>query len=285
MAYCVESGEENLNDRAEAGEDVKSQHVDDISSERIRELLNYREGQVVVRDELVSTNLTAKQLAADGAGHGTVVVACRQSGGRGRCGRSFYSPKGTGLYFTVVLRRNLSEKDVTMITCMAAVAVCRVLRYVYGKEASIKWVNDIYIKDRKCCGILAELGSDPQTGEGRFVVVGIGINLFVPRGGFPRELQCAASVFEWGETVYRERFIARIVNEITDMYENLNGLDFMDEYRALNMVIGRDVMVIRDGERRCAKAVAITGEGHLVLKFAEGVEELSYGDVSVHLDM
>ena len=274
-----------MKDRSESEEDVISQQVEAISPGKLRELLRCREAEVVVRDELVSTNLMAKRLAADGACHGTVVVACRQSGGRGRCGRSFYSPEGTGLYFTVVLRRNLSEKDVTMITCMTAVAVCRVLRNVYDKEASIKWVNDIYIKDRKCCGILAELESDPQTGEARFVVIGIGINLFVPHGGFPRELKCATSVFEWGETVCRERLIAYIVNEITSMYETLNEENFMDEYRALNMVIGRDVMVIRDKEKSCARAVAITGEGHLVLKFAEGVEELSYGDVSVHLDM
>lgn len=100
-----------MKDRSESEEDVISQQVEAISPGKLRELLRCREAEVVVRDELVSTNLMAKRLAADGACHGTVVVACRQSGGRGRCGRSFYSPEGTGLYFTVVLRRNLSEKE------------------------------------------------------------------------------------------------------------------------------------------------------------------------------
>lgn len=256
-----------------------------LSEQGVRPYLTRPVPRLVVEREVVSTNLTAKELAAQGAPHGTLVVADAQTGGRGRRGRSFSSPPGTGLYLTMLLHSGLPMECAVPITSAAAVAVYRAIRKVCGRELEIKWVNDLYRNGKKCCGILTEAAADMESGGVDYVVVGIGLNLLEPEGGFPPEIRdVAGSIFDPGEPVQRCRIAAEIANELWDMAEQLPATPFMEDYIAHNLVPGKEIFVIQNGTRRPARALSITPDGHLLIENSEGkTEELSFGEVSIRV--
>lgn len=256
---------------------------DVLSEQGVRQHLHHALPRIVVEQTLVSTNLTAKQLAAGGAPHGTLVAANCQTGGRGRRGRSFASPPGTGLYLSMVLRSALPMQSAVLITSAAAVAVCRAVESVSGKRLGIKWVNDLYFQGKKCCGILTEAAADMESGGVDYLVVGIGINLYEPEGGWPGELGgIATAVFTRDEAVNRCRIAAAVADELLALYDALPDTAFLEEYRARNIVPGRDVLILQNGQSRPAHALAITDEGHLLVRLPDGSEEtLSFGEVSI----
>lgn len=256
-----------------------------LCAENIRPWLREPAVTVTAEKELASTNLTAKQLAAQGAPNGSLVVADTQTAGRGRRGRSFASPPGTGLYLSVVLRSDLPMEAATLVTSAAAVASCRAFQRLYGKALDIKWVNDLYWQGKKCCGILTEAAADMESGGVDYLVVGMGFNLFEPQGGFPPELRdIAAAIFAPGEQVSRCRLAAEIVNDLLALCSRLPAADFMDEYRARNLVPGRDIFLLQNGTKRPAHALGITDTGHLLVRTAQGEEEISFGEVSIRFE-
>ena len=124
-----------------------------ISAEGIRLFLEHPQGEVRIFDEISSTNLEARQMAVSGqAGHGSFVVAMEQTAGRGRRGREFYSPKGSGIYLSVILEPQGTLEGSLLITTAAATAVYKAVKEVCGIELGIKWVNDLYKENRKVCG-------------------------------------------------------------------------------------------------------------------------------------
>ena len=141
---------------------------------------------------LPSTNTALKAMAADGAPEGTVLIAGEQTAGRGRMGRSFYSPPDSGLYLSLLLRPDMSAVEATRLTACAAVAVAETIEALSGREAQIKWVNDILVDGRKVCGILTEASVDCENGMMRHVIIGIGVNTHVPKTDFPEELRSIA---------------------------------------------------------------------------------------------
>lgn len=258
---------------------------DVLSEPGVRQYLHHALPRLVVEQTLVSTNLTAKQLAAEGAPHGTLVAANCQTGGRGRRGRSFASPAGTGLYLSMVLRRTLPMQSAVLVTGAAAVAVCRAVEAVSGKRLGIKWVNDLYFCGKKCCGILTEAAADIESGGVDYLVVGIGINLYEPENGWPEELApIVSAVFAPGETVNRCRLAAAVADALLTLYDALPDTAFLEEYRARNIVPGRDVLILQNGQSRPAHALAITDEGHLLVRLPDGSEEaLSFGEISIRI--
>ena len=238
--------------------------------------------QMEIHDEIASTNTRARELARQGAPHGTLVLARRQSAGRGRFDRRFYSPDGTGLYLSIILRPDVSADRAVLLTPMAAVAVARAMEHTAGVKAEIKWVNDVYIGPRKACGILCESGMDFETGRLQYVVMGIGVN--VGPMDFPPELMEIATSLsnECGRAVARSRFCGALVNEINALYPQLESGAFMDEYRVRSNVIGREVLVLRGEERYAATALDIDGEGSLVVRTMDDrVQTLHSGEISV----
>lgn len=193
--------------------------------------------------ETDSTNLRAREDAIQGAPEGTVVVALSQTAGRGRQGRSFFSPKDTGLYLSLVLRPALAPADALRITTGAAVAVCRALEHEFGLQPGIKWVNDVFLDERKVCGILTESALNGR-GMLDFAILGIGLNVYPPEGGFPPEVaQTAGSILPRDTEYGRERLLASLLTEFFRLYDTIGTDAHMEEYRRRCFLIGREVDV------------------------------------------
>ncbi len=169
-----------------------------LSLEGIRAHLEHPDVYMKFYEELESTNQTAKEaVVARAAGHGSFVLARTQTAGRGRRGREFYSPKDAGLYLSVILEPKEKLRDSLLLTTAAATAVYRAVREVCEEELSIKWVNDLYCRGKKVCGILTEAITDFESGDIEAAIVGIGLNLYEEPEGYPRELsQVAGGIFE-----------------------------------------------------------------------------------------
>ncbi len=226
-----------------------------------------------------STNRIAKEKGFLGVPDGTVIVAQAQTAGRGRLGRSFFSPGGSGIYMSLILRCGESALDALEITTRAAVSVARVLERHSGRDAKIKWVNDIYMEGKKVSGILTEgvLSGDRLS----FAVLGIGINLSVPRGGFSPEIKdIAGAVFHDGEAYDKKKIIDDILNEFS-----CEEFDVYSEYCGRDMLVGCQVNAISAGEiLYCGKVLGIERDFSLRIMKNDGKEAfISSGEVSVKL--
>ncbi len=257
----------------------------ELSGAEIRRWLTAKEigRELEIHERIDSTNNRAKALAAAGAPHGLAVIADFQSGGRGRLGRSFFSPEHSGVYLTVILRPDCTAEQAGMLTSLAAVAAARAVETVSGADVKIKWVNDLYLNGKKICGILTEAGQAPEGGRLDWAVVGIGIN--AGRMTFPEELRDTASSIgnETGTAPDRNRLIAEVLNELDALYGDLETGAFLAESRRRSNVIGRTVTVIGGGRQYPAKAVDIDSRGRLVVETEEGRTCLDSGEVSLKL--
>lgn len=236
---------------------------------------------VRVVDECDSTNTALKRDAAELPAD-SVLIAKRQTGGRGRLGRSFYSPEGTGLYMSVLLRPSLSAGDLTLITPAAAVAVCRAIESVYGVEAKIKWVNDVYAHGKKVCGILTEAVFSPG-GALSHAVLGIGVNVSPPPGGFPAELtHIAGTVLDAPRPRSLPALAAGILSEFYTVYDSLPGYDLASEYAPRLMYVKDTVDVRRGDEVRRAQVLGSDGRCRLLVRYPDGgTEALSGGEITI----
>lgn len=225
----------------------------------------------------VSTNSELKKMALEGAEVGTVLVAERQSGGRGRLGRSFLSDEG-GLYMSVILPYKLGD-DAGLLTTYAAVAVARAIERVAPVSVGIKWVNDLYVGGKKLCGILAEAVT---RGDGIFAVLGIGVNL---TNKLSRELSDIATTLfdECGVAVSPDVLLEAIIDELSD-FEKADFEKTIEEYRHRCVILGKNIDVIpHEGEKYAAKAVDILSDGSLLVKRKADGEMIRVfsGEVSV----
>lgn len=262
--------------------------TDVLSEEGIRLELQgkYVEYPIEVYKTLDSTNVELKRRALEGGEHGLTVLAEEQTGGKGRLGRSFYSPAGTGIYMSILLRPELEGSDAILITTAASVAVCRAMKRVLEIEPQIKWVNDIYLGNRKTCGILTEAISDFEMGRIDAVIVGIGINYRTEE--FPEEIGGRAGSVGMGSRVPRNRLVAAVLDEFWQIYDHLTERDFMEEYRRRSNVIGREVRFLERGTWQEALAVDIDENGGLIVELkAENGEKfrktLHTGEVTLRV--
>lgn len=229
-----------------------------------------------------STNTCVRRLAEDGAPEGTVVVAAAQTAGRGRSGKSFLSPAGTGLYMSVLLRPQLAMGDALLITTAAAVAVAHAVERVAAVTAQIKWVNDVYVDGKKVCGILTEGALDLENGGLRYAILGIGINICPPAGGFPPELApIAGALTETDGEALRAPLAAAVLDEFFALYPHLTEKPFYDDYVSRSLLTGRQIEVLRGGMHLPATALGIDRDLHLRVRYADGSDEnLAAGEVS-----
>ncbi len=234
--------------------------------------------------ETDSTNRYVKELAAAGAPAGLVVIANKQSAGRGRLGRSFFSPEEKGIYMSILLRPQIELERSVLITSMAAVAVARAIERLSGISAKIKWVNDIFINNKKVCGILTEAGIDAEKGSLDYAVLGIGVNVGAME--FPEELkEIATSVCnECGFEITKEALIEEILRELEALYPALQDGSFLKESKKRSILLGKEVRVVdalADGGFYEAVAVDIDELGHLIIERNGSREALNSGEVSI----
>lgn len=238
--------------------------------------LYWNDIEVLVFDELTSTNTLAKQYLADGKSY--LIASSGQTAGRGRFGRSFYSPAGSGLYFSLAFPWKRKEAPV-LLTTMAAVAVAKVLEETFEIEVAIKWVNDLFFKGKKISGILTEAVTDLESGQTLSLVVGIGINLTSPEKGFPPEISgIAGAVTDGSRTINRNVLIADISNEIAETIMKLPSRAYLDEYRKRCFIIGREV-ILDSGQVIVAED--ISDDGALIYRENKEMLELSAGEINL----
>lgn len=226
-----------------------------------------------------STNRVLKERAEQGAPEGTVLLAERQTAGRGRKGRSFFSPAGSGLYFSVLLRPK--KGDPLKITVAAGVAVARAVEQVLGIDLQIKWVNDLYLENKKVCGILAE-GSATAAGLD-WCVLGIGLNVYAPREGFGELESIAGALLQaTPDGELRPKLTAAVLEHFFALYENLNDPQLLAEYRRRSYLQGRAVTAVRGSEQYRGTVTGISDEAELLLRLENGETlALSSGEVQL----
>ncbi len=270
---------------------MKKEYIEGYLAKEATELM------IQVEQEVSSTNALLKKEAQNGAAEGSVLIACRQTAGKGRLGRSFYSPEETGIYMSLLLRPELKAQDSLLITTAAAVAVAEAIEKVTGVETGIKWVNDIYCRGRKVVGILTEGGLKAGTDQLAYAVLGIGINLWEPTGGFPKEIaEIAGSVLTESflpDTIEKEKLrcklAAEVLNQFMKIYPQLTEKKFMDAYRKRSFLIGQEVSLIRSDHMAgidlpTVRVVNVGDDAQLIVELPDGTRRaVSSGEVSVRM--
>ena len=198
-------------------------------------------------DSIDSTNTRLKEMARAGAPEGTVLLAHSQTGGRGRLGRSFHSPKNKGIYFSLLLRPDLPAAKLMHLTCAVGVAVCNAVETVMEFRPGIKWINDLVAGKQKTGGILTELSIDPA-GKVAYAVIGIGINCSHKREDFPAELQDIATSLEafTGKTAFEmaeSAFLRHVSQQPTGFEVAVEGSDYdCSAYTLVYSTVGDDII-------------------------------------------
>lgn len=233
---------------------------------------------------LESTNKTAKEMAVAGAEHGTVIIADSQTKGRGRYSRSYFSPSG-GLYMSIILRPEvLNFENPTSVTAFAAVAVCEAIESTSEKTPKIKWVNDILIDGKKVCGILTEAVTDFESGSLDWIVLGIGINVYIKTEDFPDDLQTSATSIFPNEKMFgvRNKLSAEIINRILGYDITPREAEIFRKYKNRLAILGNQVTVIQNKNEYKATVIDIDAAGHLVVKNENGeIITVSSGEIRV----
>ncbi len=237
-----------------------------------------------VRDCVSSTNTVLKELAEKGGVEGMVLIAEQQSAGKGRLGRSFYSPKDTGLYMSILLRPKFSAEESLFITTAAAVAVAGAVEAVAGRHAMIKWVNDVYLDGYKVCGILTEASVDFESGGLYYAVLGIGVNLREPEGGFSGDLKKVAGALFKSDPPpgVKVNLAAEILNRFFQFYSCLADTPFLKEYQERSLLSGMKINFTRGNETKSGTVQCVDEQFRLVVCLENGGEEtFSAGEVNI----
>lgn len=262
-----------------------SETSNQMSEVGIREsLLPTSKEAVIYYDNLIdSTNKKAKELAIEGAAHGTLVVANEQFSGKGRYGRTFESPKDTGIYMSLILKpEELSYSHPTIITSYAAVIVSEVVKELTGKELEIKWVNDLFFNGKKVCGILTEAVTDFESGTMEWIVLGIGLNL--SNADFSKEVKEKAGGIYGDETieVNRNKLVAAIYDSLLSEHKKLSEAEMMTLYKEKSLVLNKKVIIQQGKEEFIAYIKDIDEQGQLIIERTPGkLETFNSGEIRI----
>lgn len=285
-----------INELKKQGFDIESIHhrgyrlgneKDIISPEIINEIIE-KEGKnrrIQYFERVDSTNTFAKKILMEGESYPDIIIANEQEQGRGRLGREFYSPKGTGIYCSFILDPFIKIENSILVTVAASVAVSRAIEKVTKKDTRIKWINDIYIDDKKVCGILTEAVTDFETGIIGKIILGIGINFNTPSESFPDEITDRASSVFMDDTfgVTRNQLIAQLIIEIDECMNDIENDEIIRYYRNKSLVLGKMLEITYFGQEKPiqGKAVDIDRNGFLIIETKNGLLTLNSGEVSI----
>ena len=240
--------------------------------------------QIQYYDSVPSTNDLAKQLAARGAPHGTVLIADHQTGGRGRMGRSFFSPAGMGIYMSVILRPKCAAQELMHLTCAVAVAMCDAIEDATQLRPGIKWTNDLMAGKKKLGGILTELAFD-SSGMA-YAIAGIGINCGQEASDFEPSLRNIATSLSMasGSSIDRGKLAAAMCRRLQQMDRHLlSGKQAMlEQYRKDCITLGQEISIVTGESIRHATALDIDTDGALLVRSDDGsIFAVNSGEVSV----
>ena len=239
--------------------------------------------KILLFDIIDSTNNMAKQLAQNGEGEGTVVIAKSQTNGKGRMGRSFISSSENGLYLTIILRPRVSVDKCVNITVLGAVSLCEAIEELCGVECQIKWVNDIYINEKKVSGILTEASINFEGGTMQYAVIGMGINVYEPVGGFDPEIKdIATAIYEkeiQGDV--KSKLCAMIIDRFFYHYSRIEEKSYLQKYKEKSMIIDKMVDVYVGDQIISGKAIDIDENANLVVETEQGVRKFNSGEARV----
>ena len=272
-----------------------SEHNDAVSERCVRKYLSeynktdamsypYLTAGIDVYEQVTSTNDVLKEQAAILPGW-HCVIAGRQTKGKGRRTKSFYSPAGSGLYLSVLIRMPLPADIATRITTASAVAACRAIEECTDVQPAIKWVNDVFVNGKKTCGILTEASISMESGALDWAVMGIGFNVYEPEGGFPEEIaEIAGAIVSSRSRNLRCRIAAAFLRHFYQVCGKLESLSLVEDYKAHSMMKGLPVFVIKGDASISAVAEDIDEECRLIVRYEDGRREvLSSGEVSIRM--
>lgn len=240
---------------------------------------------IEVKETVTSTNALLKEKAALGADEGTVLVALKQTAGRGRFSRKFFSPADSGIYMSILLRPRISAENAALITTAAAVAVAEAAENLSGRKTGIKWVNDVLIEGKKICGILTEASLNIESGALDYAVIGIGLNAYEPTGGFPDEIRnIAGAIFKEQNDGLRSKLTAAVLESFFKYYKDISERKYLKAYRERCIVLGKQINVLSSSGARPATALDVDENCRLRVKYPNGEETLlSSGEVSIKI--
>lgn len=270
------------------------QKGDVLSAGCIKEALHFP-CKIILLETVDSTNNYAKRMGDISMPN--LIISKEQTQGRGRLGRSFYSPISKGLYMTIVFEPDFGLDKSMLITAISALAVCQAIEEVVGVGPKIKWVNDIYLQDKKICGILTEAESNFETGNISRIIVGIGVNCF--EQVFPESIQGKATYLQNPKNEFtRNDLAAAIVNKFFALLDNFDKKQLLREYKSRSMILGEQILLYgtsygqmpeNGGRGVKARAIDIDENGGLVVEYLEGrrsreMDVITSGEVTVRKD-
>lgn len=255
-----------------------------IADVLIKKYLNSHDlgNNIIVLDEVSSTNTYAKELASKNAAHGTLVVAKKQSGGKGRLGRRFESPPGCGLYMSFIIRPDFDLSFAPLITSAAAVAAAEAVETLSGHDVQIKWVNDLYMNDKKICGILTEASLDLEMKNLDYAVVGIGIDVLHHDFGEELNQRVTSIETETGKKIDRNRLCAEVLNRFDFYLQNIENRSHLEAYRKRELLTGHRISANVGSESYVGTALDIDKNANLIIKLDDGtLKTLSSGEANM----
>jgi BirA family biotin operon repressor/biotin-[acetyl-CoA-carboxylase] ligase len=237
-----------------------------LSEQKIKQNLldNYKNFDIKIFDTLSSTNDFAKDIVnSNNFTNGTTIIANSQTGGRGRFARNFFSPADTGIYFSIILKKALPIKDVSLITIVSAVAVCKAITKLTNLNPKIKWINDVYLNGKKICGILVENICDFTNMQSKAIVSGIGINISTKN--FPKDIENKAGSILCNN-LSRNKLIAEILNNLFELSEDVYSKKIIEEYKSLSLVLNKKISYTKGNKTYTATVIDINNTGNLIIK-------------------
>ncbi|MBQ9960897.1 MAG: biotin--[Firmicutes bacterium] len=271
------------------------QKSDVLSGEYIQEKVPFP-CKIHILDCVDSTNDYAKTLTDLSVPN--IVIANEQTKGKGRLGRSFYSPASKGIYMTIAFEPDFGLDKAMLVTTISALAVCQAFEATVGLGPKIKWVNDIYLNGKKVCGILTEAESNFETGKISKIILGIGINCF--EQSFPDELAQKATYIEKAQKEYtRNDLIASVAEKFFDLLSNFDKRRLLRDYKSRSLILGEPILIFgtsydalpeNGGRGVKARAIDIDENGGLVVEYSEGrrareMDTITSGEVTIRKDL
>lgn len=249
-------------------------------------LNNPQNYQIEVFDTVDSTNNILKEKARQQAASGTLIVANAQESGRGRRGRDFFSPPGTGIYFSLLIRPDQDFNPGQKSPALAAVALSMAIDKVFSENTKIKWVNDIYLEDKKIAGILSEAELDFETRTVAYLVIGVGVNVYQPLHDFPEDITKIASAIysiEQQQSGLRNKLIAEFINQ-WEIYAQLENLEkALSVFREKSYLTGKNVDIWHSHLKLKAKVLGIDQEFELMVELEDGsIQTINHGEATLH---